>query len=132
MRLVMIVALAGIVAGCASPSSVQFSVQAGRYAGAVDATRDVLRGDRVSMERVEVAGGGRGGGWRGRARCWGGGRQEGGGAGGEPLRRGPGGGGGGEPGSLKTRHGCWRGHRMMARFAGPLGPWVGRRGDLGR
>ena len=57
MRVVMIVALAWIVAGCASPSSPQFSVPAGQYARAFDATRDVLRGYRFSLERVDAAAG---------------------------------------------------------------------------
>lgn len=44
-----------VLAGCASPKSPQFDVAAGQYAGAFDATREVLRSYRFDLERVDAA-----------------------------------------------------------------------------
>ncbi len=46
-------ALAGV--GCASSGSGEFKVEAGSYAAAFDATREVLRDFRFDLERVDAA-----------------------------------------------------------------------------
>lgn len=52
-----LVVLCCLLVGCASPSSPQFSVPAGMYPKAFDATRDLLRNYRFALERVDAAAG---------------------------------------------------------------------------
>jgi hypothetical protein len=57
MRVMGLMLLACLLAGCASPTSTQFSVPAGEYSKAFDATRDLLRSYRFTLERVDAAAG---------------------------------------------------------------------------
>src|ERR1051325_3508111 len=58
MRVVLVIVLVGwLLGGCGSGTSPQFSVPAGEYARAFDATRELLRSYRFSLERVDAAAG---------------------------------------------------------------------------
>lgn len=48
---------AGGLGGCAATGTGEFAVAPGAYPAAFDATRDVLRGARFTLERVDAAGG---------------------------------------------------------------------------
>jgi hypothetical protein len=57
MRLSVMFLFALLLGGCAAGTSPQFNVPAGQYAKAFDATRDVLRSYRFTLERVDAAAG---------------------------------------------------------------------------
>jgi hypothetical protein len=57
MRVLLMVMMAWVLAGCESPEQPQFSVPAGQYAQAFDAARTVLRSYRFSLDRVDAAAG---------------------------------------------------------------------------
>ncbi len=57
MRVLLIVMLAWVLGGCASPERPQFTVPAGQYPEAFDAARAVLRSYRFSLDRVDAAAG---------------------------------------------------------------------------